>query len=94
MKVYNPAEKQDFANGWACYFPPRGIQPGNGILSWNRLVNRSRDVEMNYGDSTEWYPIEMESIHSYRKSGRYVVTPKSVGRKVEPVTLKMEVVVD
>jgi len=94
VKVYDPAEKHDFAFGWAYYYPFRGIQPGDEVLFWNRLANTMDEVKINFGDNPEWYTIRKEATHRYNKPGKYVVTLKSIGQGNEPVTLKMEVTVE
>ena len=94
VKVYGPAEKHDFAFGWAYYYPLRGIQPGDEVLFWNRLAKTTDEVKINYGDSPEWSTIEKETTHRFNKSGKYVITLKSIGQGDEPVTLKMEVTVE
>jgi murein DD-endopeptidase MepM/ murein hydrolase activator NlpD len=93
VKVYDTAEKRDFAFGWAYYYPLRDIQPGDEVLFWNRLANTMDEVKINYGDNPEWSTISKEATHRYNKPGKYVVTLKSTGQRNEPVTLKMEVTV-
>jgi hypothetical protein len=38
--------------------------------------------------------IDREATHKFRKPGSYVVTLQSTGRGDEPLTLKMEVIVE
>lgn len=94
VKVYDPADKSDFAFGWAYYYPSRGIKPGDEVLFWNRLAKTTGEVAINYGDSSDWFPIKEEATHKYSNPGKYVVTLKSTGPEDDPVTLKMEVTVE
>jgi murein DD-endopeptidase MepM/ murein hydrolase activator NlpD len=94
VRVSDSTKARNIAYGWAYYYPLRGIKPGMEILFWNRLINTCSDVKINFGDNLDWFPITKEIIHKYDKTGKYVVTLKSNGPGDEPVSLKMEVVVE
>jgi murein DD-endopeptidase MepM/ murein hydrolase activator NlpD len=93
VTVFDPVKKRDMAYGWAYYYPVRGIKPGDKVLFWNRN-GTSADTMIDYGDDSPEENIQKEANHSYMNSGRYVVTLTSTGPNNEPLTLKMEVVVE
>lgn len=95
VRVFDSAGKvHDLAYGWAVYNPVRNIRPGTKVLFWNRLVNTKRPVLINFGDGSDVTVIEKEIYHRFKLPGRYVVSLSSAGSGGEPVTLKMEVVVE
>lgn len=94
VRVFDPARGKNIAYGWAYYYPLRGIKSGTEVSFWNCLVNVTSDVKINFGDDNDWYPIIKETIHKYNSKGKYVVTLKSTGSEGEPVSLKMEVIVE
>jgi hypothetical protein len=97
VRVYDPKKGKDIADGygwWAYYYPLRGIKPGTPVLFWNRLDGTKSDVRINYGDDSAWEIIDREATHKFRKPGSYVVTLQSTFREDEPLTLKMEVIVE
>jgi murein DD-endopeptidase MepM/ murein hydrolase activator NlpD len=93
VRVYDSTTVKDLAYGWTYFFPLRGIQPNSQVLFWNRLVNTKTPVTIDYGDGSS-ETIDKESHHSYKTKGRYVVTLSSKGIRQEPITVKMEVVVE
>ncbi len=93
VTVFDPVKKRNMAYGWAYYYPVRGIKPGDIVLFWNRN-GTSEETMIDYGDGAPKEIINKEISHSYMKSGRYVVTLTSTGPNHEPLTLKMEVVVE
>ena len=94
VRVNDQNSTGKIAYGWAYYSPVRNIKPGQDILFWNRLINTAGDVKINYGDGTDIQIIRDEIIHSYNKSGIYTVELSSRGSNNEPVSVKMEVIVD
>ncbi len=97
VRVYDPervGRVEDGYGWWAYYYPIRGIKPGTPVLFWNRLNAAHSDVKINYGDYSGWETIKRETTHKYRESGSYVVTLQSTGAENEPLTLKMEVIVE
>ncbi len=93
LTVFDPVKKRNMAYGWAYYYPVRGIKPGDKVLFWNRN-GTSAETMIDYGDGSPEEIIKKEINHSYVKSGRFVVTLSSTGPNNEPLTLKMEVVVE
>lgn len=93
VRVYDQNSTGKIAYGWAYHSPVRNIKPGQEILFWNRLINTSADVKINYGDGTAVQIIRDEIKHSYNKSGNFTVELSSLGRNNEPVSVKMEVIV-
>lgn len=87
-----PAKEITF--GWAYYYPVRNIKPGQNILFWNRLNNTKTDVSINFGDGTEIQTMKSEISHSYAKSRNYTVELFSKGINNEPVSVKLEVIVN
>jgi murein DD-endopeptidase MepM/ murein hydrolase activator NlpD len=87
-------DKRDIAYGWAAYDPVRDIHPNTKVLFWNRLINTKGPVMIDFGDNSGVTTVNKEIYHVYKKKGRYVVTLSSGSNKGEPVTIKMEVVVE
>jgi murein DD-endopeptidase MepM/ murein hydrolase activator NlpD len=94
VRVYDTAHARDVSYGWAYYYPVRNIHPNTDVLFWNRLYNTAAPVIINFGDGTPLQEIGDELTHRYASPGRYVVTLSSSGKMKEPVTVKMEVVVE
>jgi murein DD-endopeptidase MepM/ murein hydrolase activator NlpD len=96
VTVYDTIQSQNlnFPKGWAYYHPLRGIRSGSDVLFWNRMTNSEFNVKINFGDDKNWYIIEKESKHTYKKPGRYVVTLLSKDSEENSYTLKMEVMVE
>ncbi|MEO9021826.1 MAG: PKD domain-containing protein [Ginsengibacter sp.] len=86
--------KKNIAYGWAAYDPVRDIHPNTKVLFWNRLINTKGTVLMNFGDGSGATIISKEMYHAYKAKGRYVVTLSSHSNNDEPITIKMEVVVE
>ncbi len=94
VRVFDPVKNKKLAYGWAVYDPVRNIKPGTNVLFWNRLVNTKGTVLIDFGDGTEAVPVNKEIYHIYKTKGRYVTTLSSNSIFDEPVTIKMEVVVE
>jgi murein DD-endopeptidase MepM/ murein hydrolase activator NlpD len=94
IRVFDSTKGKNLAYGWAYHNPLRGIVQGSPVMFWNRLVNTSGPVVINFGDGAPAECVEKEISHIYRSAGRYVVSLTSVGPFGEPVTVKMEIVVD
>jgi hypothetical protein len=94
VRVYDQNSTRNVAYGWAYYYPLRNIRPGQEILFWNRLINTTADVRIDFGDGSSIQTIREEIKHSFSKSGRYTVELTSQGVGNEPVSVKLEVVVD
>jgi hypothetical protein len=93
VTVFDSEKKRAMGYGWAYYYPLSDIKIGGEVIFWNRLDGTTSDVTIAYGDGTKEI-IQKESRHSYENPGHYVVTLTSLGRNNEPLTLKMEVVVE
>jgi PKD repeat protein len=94
VRVNDVQSSKETAHGWAYYSPVRNIKPGENILFWNRLNNTKTDVSIDFGDGTEIQAMKSEISHSYAKSGNYTVEIFSKGANNEPVSVKLEVVVN
>ncbi len=94
VRVYEPGRGKDIAYGWAYSYPLRDVKPGTSVLFWNRLVNTKSPVTIDFGDGSARQHIDQETSHVYHKPGRYVVVFSATGPRQEPVTLKLEVVVE
>jgi hypothetical protein len=94
VRVYDQNSDRKIGYGWAYYSPVRNIKPGQDILFRNRLINTLTDVKINYGDGTAVQTISNEIKHSFNKRGNYTVELSSQGINNEPVSVKMEVIVD
>jgi murein DD-endopeptidase MepM/ murein hydrolase activator NlpD len=94
VRVYDQNSTRKVAYGWAYYYPVRSIKPGQEILFWNRLINTITDVKIDFDDGSPVQTINKELKHSYSKSGNYSVELTSQGINNEPVTLKLEVIVE
>jgi len=94
VRVYYENSTRKIAYGWAYYNPVRNLKPGEDILFWNRLENTETDVLINFGDGTPVKTIRDEILHSYGKSGNYTVELTSRGINNEPVSVKLEVIID
>jgi hypothetical protein len=95
IRVFDSTDsKKDLAFGWAAYDPVREIHPGTRVLFWNRLIHTKSPVLINFGDDAATTKIDKEIYHQYKSKGRYVVTLSSSEGNDEPVTIKMEVVVE
>ncbi len=86
--------KKDIAYGWAAYDPMRDIHPNTMVRFWNRLINTRSPVSINFDDGSNVTTINKEIYHAYKLKGRYVVTLSSDSFNGEPITIKMEVVVE
>ena len=94
VRVYEEGRGRDIAYGWAYHAPVRSIRPGTPVLLWNRLLDVQTPVTVDFGDGTPPETIGRETTHAYRATGRYVVTFSARGPEAEPVTVKLEVVVE
>ena len=93
--VFDSTEnKKDIAYGWAAYDPLRDIHPGTKVLFWNRLINTRDPVSIDFGDGSDIKTVDKEIYHIYKVKGRYVVTLSSNSLNGNPITVKMEVVVE
>ena len=92
VQVYG-AEGKNIGRGWAYYYPVRDIQVGTPVLFWNKLIKTTTPVTIDFGDGTI-SGINEEITHYYKKSGNYVVTLYAKGPRSEPITVKLEVVVE
>lgn len=84
----------DVTHGWAYSFPVRNNKPGHKILFWNRLINAKSSVLIDFGDGTPIQTVTTGINHSFSKSGNYTVELTSKGANNEPVSVKLEVIVD
>jgi hypothetical protein len=95
IRVFDSTEnKGDIAYGWAAYDPVRDIHPNTRVIFWNRLINTKGPVLIDFGDSSGAATVNKEIYHIYESKGRYVVTLSSQSKNDEPITIKMEVVVE
>jgi murein DD-endopeptidase MepM/ murein hydrolase activator NlpD len=74
------------------YFPIRAIHPGTEITFLTRFSNM-KDVTIDFGDGRvePWAEV---MTHSYKKSGRYLVTVKGQDAGSGPGTFHVRVIVD
>ncbi|MDP3445184.1 MAG: peptidoglycan DD-metalloendopeptidase family protein, partial [Ignavibacteria bacterium] len=93
VRINNLNSSSNVAHGWAYYYPVRNIKPGQKILFWNR-INSESAVLINFGDGTAIQTIKDEIFHSYTKSGNYTVELSSIGFNDEPVSVKLELIVN
>lgn len=94
VRVFDSAANKNIAYGWAAYHPVREIHPDTRVLFWNRLIHTKSPVLISFGDGSEITKIYKEIDHVYKSKGRYVATLCSTDINNEPVTIKMEVVVE
>lgn len=94
VRVNDSKSSKEIAHGWAYYSPVRNIKPEQNILFWNRLINTKAEVSIDFGDGTAIQPMKNEISHSYSKSGSYTVELSSKGANNEPVSVKLEVIVN
>ena len=95
IRVFDSTEnKKNIAYGWAAYDPVRDIHPGTKVLFWNRLINTRDPVSIDFGDGSDIKTVDEEIYHIYKVKGRYVVTLSSNSLNGNPITVKMEVVVE
>jgi hypothetical protein len=94
VRIYGPDSDRKIAYGWAYHYPVRNNKTGHEILFWNRLINSGKDVKIDFGDGTTIQTIMEEIRHSYKKSGNYTAELISQGVNNEPVSVKMEVIID
>lgn len=92
VQVYG-AEGKNIGRGWAYYYPVRDIQVGTPVLFWNKLLNTTTPVIIDFGDG-KISEMEEEITHHYKNPGNYVVTLFAKGPRSEPITVKLEVVVE
>jgi len=93
VRVNDLNSTKEIAYGWAYYYPIRNIKTGQNILFWNRIKSKT-DVLINFGDGTAIQTIKDEIFHSYSKSGNYTVELSSKGFNNEPVSVKLEVIIN
>jgi murein DD-endopeptidase MepM/ murein hydrolase activator NlpD len=94
VRVYDQNSTKKIAYGWAYYYPVRNIKTGQDILFWNRIYNTETDVHIIFGDGSAVQTIKEEIRHSYSKSGSYTVELTSTGFNKEPISVKMEVIIN
>jgi hypothetical protein len=94
VRVFDSTANKNIAYGWAAYDPVREIHPNTRVLFWNRLIHTKSPVLISFGDSSEITEIDKEIYHVYKSKGRYVATLSSSDINNEPVSIKMEVVVE
>jgi hypothetical protein len=94
VRVSNLNAGNDIGHGWGYYYPVRNLKPGHRILFWNRLINTKSDVMINFGDGSPIQPITTGIYHSYSESGNYTVELTSRGINNEPISVKLEVIID
>jgi len=94
VRVFDSTANKNIAYGWAAYDPVREIHPNTRVLFWNRLIHTKSPVLISFGDGSEITKIDKEIYHVYKSKGRYVATLSSSDINNEPVSIKMEVVVE
>ncbi len=85
---------RNVAWGWIYQSPVRNVKVGEPVMFWNRIHNTTGSVYIDFGDGTP--PVKMyNSIdHPFMKPGRYVVAITAKGPQDDPITQKLEVVVN
>lgn len=94
VRVYAPSQSRNIAYGWAYCYPVRKVRAGDEVLFWNRLVNTTSGVSVDYGDGSPVEPVGESCTHCFSRQGNYTVAFTSTGVDGEPVSIKMEVHVD
>lgn len=94
VRVYGPGNAKDIAYGWAYYYPVRDISVNEPVLFWNRLVNVTSPVMIDFGDGAAPEKIDKEIFHTFTRPGSYVVTLSAAGPLQEPTIVKLEVVIE
>lgn len=95
VRVNNTNQTTGVAHGWAYCYPTRDIKPGHKVLFWSRLINTTQsNVSIDFGDGTPIQTITTGIYHSYSETGNYTVVLTSKGTNNEPVSVKLEVVVE
>jgi murein DD-endopeptidase MepM/ murein hydrolase activator NlpD len=95
VRVNSSTQSTGVAHGWAYCYPTRDIKPGHKVLFWSRLINTTQaNVSIDFGDGSPIQTITTGIYHSYSESGNYTVVLTSKGANNEPVTVKLEVIVD
>ncbi|MFA6962263.1 MAG: PKD domain-containing protein [Opitutaceae bacterium] len=96
VRVYDPLRKTgELGFGWFYHTPVRGIRPGTPVLFWSRLeTQNTAPVYIDFGDGTPPQIIREETTHAYSHAGRYTASLRSLGWADEPLTVKMNVVVE
>jgi hypothetical protein len=94
VRVTGSNSLKDYAWGWIYYSPVRNNKPGQNILFWNRIINTKTDVHIDFGDGTPVQIMKDQISHSFSKSGNYTIVISSTGKGKEPVSAKLEVVIN
>lgn len=93
VRVWDVDHPKPVAMGWVFYYPVRDVKAGTPVLFWERLRNTKTPIKIDFGDGDRSV-IEKELYHTYKKPGRYAVTFSATGPREEPITEKLEVVID
>jgi hypothetical protein len=91
VRVFESTRGKNLAYGWVYHYPVRNTKAGTPVLFWNRLVNTTSPVIVDFGDGSHPEQVVDEIQHAFTKKGLYTVTFTSTGPVQEPVTLKMDV---
>lgn len=94
VRVWNASYGRKIAYGWVFQSPVRGVKVNDEVLYWNRLMNTKSPVTIDFGDGTPVTVMEKEISHAYSRPGRYVVTFSGYGPRNEPITEKLETIVE
>jgi len=93
VRVYDPKQGRQIAQGWAHYTPVRGIRPGMPVRFWNRFYNMADAVQVDFGDGSPRETVKDCVEHKYGAPGVYVVVFCTRGSGNEPLTVKTRVAV-
>lgn len=95
VRVFDPERPGHLGGGFCYHFPVRHIVPGTEVLIWDRINENSHTpVIINFGDGSEERVIKRECTHVYDKSGFYTITMSTKGPELEPINVKMRIVVE
>lgn len=93
VRIFDPSgNSREVVYGWVYFTPVRGIHPGTEVRFWNRLVNNTEPVTVDFGDGSRPEIIVEELKHIYKAMGKYVVTFSTFGNE-EEACVQVEVVV-
>lgn len=98
VRVWSPEKNgkiaRNIAWGWIYQYPVRDVKVGDPVLFWNRIHNTVGSVYIDFGDGSAPVKIYNSIAHPFRKPGRYVVKITGKGPQDDPITEKLEVIVN
>lgn len=98
VRVWNSTKtrksERNIAWGWIYQSPVRNVKVGEPVMFWNRIHNTMGSVYIDFGDGSDHLKIYNSIAHPFMKPGRYVVSITGKGPKNDPITEKLEVIVN